>query len=92
VAYDAYRLSLGGREAPAVAGLTGDQQFFVAFAQTWRGKLREPVARQVLLTDGHSLGAYRARTVRNLDAWYAAFGVRPGEALYLAPADRVRMW
>jgi putative endopeptidase len=92
VAYDAYRLSLGGKEAPAVQGLTGDQQFFVSFAQAWRGKYREPALRQRILTDGHSPGEYRADTVRNLDAWYAAFGVRPGEGLFLAPADRVRIW
>jgi predicted metalloendopeptidase len=92
VAYDAYRISLGGKEAPVVAGFTGDQQFFLSFAQMWRGKYREPALRQRILTDGHSPGDYRARTVRNLDAWYAAFGVEPGQALHLAPADRVRMW
>jgi predicted metalloendopeptidase len=92
VAYDAYRLSLGGKEAPPVAGLTGDQQFFLSFAQGWRGKLRERALRDRLLTDGHSPAEYRVRTVRNNDAWYAAFGAKSGEALYLAPADRVRMW
>ena len=92
VAYDAYRISQGGQEAPAQGGLTGDQQFFLSFAQTWRAKLREPALRQRILTDGHSPGPYRALTVRNLDAWYAAFGVRPGAVLYLEPKDRVRMW
>jgi predicted metalloendopeptidase len=92
VAYDAYRLSLGGKEPPRVSGLTGDQQFFLSFAQTWRSKYREPALRQRILTDGHSPGQYRATTVRNLDPWYAAFGVESGQALYLAPADRVRMW
>jgi predicted metalloendopeptidase len=92
VAYDAYRLSLGGREAPPRDGLTGDQQFFVSFAQKWRGKFREAAARQRLVTDGHAPGEYRALTVRNLDAWYAAFDVKPGEALFLAPAERVRVW
>src|SRR6185436_4588179 len=92
VAYDAYRLSLSGQEAPALQGLTGDQQFFLSFAQTWRNKARDEAARQILLTDGHAPPRYRATTVRNLDAWYAAFGVQPGAALYLAPADRVRMW
>jgi putative endopeptidase len=91
-AYDAWRASLGGREAPVVGGLTGDQQFFVSFAQMWRAKFREPALRRTLLTNGHAPGAYRALTVRNLDAWYDAFGVRPGDALYLAPADRVRIW
>ena len=92
VAYDAYRLSLGGKEAEVVEGLTGDQQFFLSYAQKWRGKSREPAARQRIKTDGHALPEYRALTVRNLDAWYAAFGIKPGEGLYLAPADRVRIW
>jgi len=91
-AYDAYRLSLGGKEAPAFQGLTGDQQFFLSFAQTWRRKTREPALRQLIVTDGHAPSEYRADTVRNLDSWYAAFGVKPGQALYLAPADRVRVW
>ena len=91
-AYDAYRLSLGGKEAPSVQGLTGDQQFFVSFAQMWRQKTREPALRQQVVTDSHSPAEYRADTVRNLDPWYAAFAVKPGQKLYLAPADRVRMW
>ncbi len=91
-AYDAYRLSLGGKEAPVVQGLSGDQQFFLAFAQSWRQKIREPALRQRILTDGHAPAEYRGDTVRNLDAWYAAFDVKPGEKLYLAPADRVRVW
>ena len=91
-AYDAYRLSLGGKEAPAFQGLSGDQQFFVSFAQSWRAKFREPALRQGIVTDGHAPAEYRADTVRNLDAWYDAFSVRPGQALYLAPKDRVRVW
>jgi len=91
-AYDAYRRSLGGKQAPAVQGFTGDQQFFISFAQGWRGKLREPALRNRILTDGHAPYEYRASTVRNLDPWYAAFGVKPGEKLYLSPADRVRVW
>jgi putative endopeptidase len=91
-AYDAYRLSLGGKPAPVVSGLTGDQQFFIAFAQSWRSKVREPALRQQILGDGHSPSEYRADTVRNLDPWYDAFDVKPGQALYLAPADRVRVW
>ena len=73
-------------------GLTGDQQFFLSFAQTWRTAFRDAALRQRILTDGHAPGPYRALTVRNLDAWYDAFGVQPGQALYLAPADRVRIW
>ena len=91
-AYDAYRRSLGGKPAPEVQGFTGDQQFFISFAQGWRGKLREPALRNRILTDGHAPYEYRASTVRNLDAWYTAFDVKAGETLYLPPADRVRVW
>ena len=88
-AYDAYRLTLGGKPAPVVQGFTGDQQFFISYAQSWREKTREPMLRQQILTDGHAPASYRPATVRNLDAWYAAFQVRPGQTLFLAPADRV---
>ncbi|HEX3866638.1 MAG TPA: M13 family metallopeptidase [Gemmatimonadaceae bacterium] len=91
-AYDAYHASLGGKAAPVVGGLTADQQLFIAFAQIWRTKFREPALRRQLLTNGHSPGPWRALTVRNLDPWYAAFAVKPGEKLYLAPAERVRIW
>jgi len=91
-AYDAYRASLGGKEAPPVQGFTGDQQFFVSFAQSWRQKLREPAMRQRVVVDGHAPDEYRADTVRNLDAWYDAFSVKPGQALFLAPPERVRVW
>jgi len=91
-AYDAYRLSLGGKKAPVVQGLSDDQQFFLAFTQSWRQKIREPALRQRILTDSHAPAEYRGDTVRNLDAWYVAFDVKPGQALYLAPADRVQVW
>jgi putative endopeptidase len=91
-AYDGWKLSLGGKPAPVSQGMSGDQQFFVAFAQSWRNKTREAALRQQVLTDGHAPAQYRALTVRNLDAWYAAFDVKPGEKLYLAPADRVKVW
>ena len=91
-AYDAYRVSLGGKEGPAVDGFTGDQQFFISFAQTWRYKAREEAMRRQVATNGHAPAPYRALTVRNLDAWYTAFDVKPGEALYLAPAERVKVW
>jgi putative endopeptidase len=91
-AYDAYKLSLHGKPAPVVQGMSGDQQFFVSFAQSWRSKSREPAMRNRILTDGHAPAEYRASTVRNIDVWYRAFGVKPGERLYLAPADRVRIW
>lgn len=90
--YDAWRRALRGKPGPRALGLTGDQQFFVSYGQTWRRKTREPALRNQILTDGHAPGQYRALTVRNLDPWYPAFGVRPGDALYLAPADRVRVW
>ena len=91
-AYDAYRMASGGHEGPQQQGFTGDQQFFLAFAQTWRNKIREPALRREILTDGHAPDQYRAITVRNLDPWYAAFSVKPGETLYLGPERRVRIW
>ncbi len=91
-AYDAYRLSLAGGAAPVVDGLSGDQQFFLSYAQSWREKIREPALRQQLVTDGHAPAEYRADTVRNIDAWYAAFAVPAGAPLYLAPGARVRVW
>ncbi len=91
-AYDAYRLSLNGAEAPLDHGYTGDQQFFIGFASSWREKDREPALRQQIITDGHSPDQYRTATVRNIDAWYRAFDVKPGQKLYLAPPDRVPVW
>jgi predicted metalloendopeptidase len=84
-AYDAYR-ALGNATADS------DRAFFISFGQAWKSKWREPLARQLLLTDGHAPDEYRADTVRNIDAWYDAFGVKPGERLYLAPPGRVRVW
>jgi predicted metalloendopeptidase len=91
-AYDAYKLASGDDPARVVSGLSGAQQFFVSFAQSWRVKAREPALRQQVIVDSHAPGRYRAATVRNLDAWYAAFEAKPGEALYLEPRDRVRIW
>jgi len=91
-AYDAYKASLAGQSAPAKDGLSGDQQFFLAYVQFWCGKYREAALRQEVLTDVHAPRDFRALTVRNLDAWYAAFDVQPGDKLYLAPRDRVRIW
>jgi putative endopeptidase len=90
--HDAWLMSLDGKPAPVVQGLAGEQQFFLAFAQAWRGKAREAAERQQIIVDGHSPHRYRAATVRNLDAWYQAFDAKPGQALYLAPKDRVRVW
>jgi putative endopeptidase len=91
-AYDAYRLANGGKEGPAQQGFTGDQQFFIAFTQSWRTKTREATARQRAITDGHAPAEFRADTVRNMDAWYAAFDVKPGDKLALPPAARVKIW
>jgi predicted metalloendopeptidase len=91
-AYDAYRASLGGAQAPEIEGFTGDQRFFIAYGQAWASKYRDAALRQRIATDAHAPGQYRALTVRNLDAWYDAFGIKEGDALYLAPQDRVRIW
>ena len=91
-AFDGYRASLNGKPAPVQEGFSGDQQFFIAFGQNYASKTREAALRQQVMTDSHSPGEYRADEVRNIDAWYAAFDVQPGQTLYLAPADRVRIW
>jgi len=89
-AYDGYKAS--GQAAPTVDGYSSDQQFFIAFGQNWGEKLREAALRQQVMTDPHSPGEYRADTARNIDAWYSAFDPKPGEKLYLAPGERVRIW
>ncbi len=91
-AYDGYRAALSGKTAPVEDGFSGDQQFFIAFAQNWGEKTRDAALRQQVMTDPHAPGEYRAATVRNIDGWYAAFDVKAGEKLYLAPGDRVRIW
>ncbi|MBX9815594.1 MAG: M13 family metallopeptidase, partial [Sphingomonas sp.] len=91
-ALDAYHASLGGKKAPVIDGFTGDQRFFLAYAQVWRRKHRDNDLRNRLLTDPHAPAEQRVWTVRNMDAWYAAFGAKPGQKLYLAPAERVRIW
>ncbi len=90
-AYQKYQAVHG--KAPAIGGVTGDQRFFLAYAQAWRAKVREGAARARLLTDPHSPPYYRVNgIVRNVDEWYKAFDVKPGDKLYLAPADRVKIW
>ena len=91
-AYDGYRASLAGKAAPKQDDFSGDQQFFIAFAQNWGGKTRDAALRRQVMTDSHSPGRYRASTVRNIDAWYQAFDVKQGENLYLKPEERVRIW
>jgi putative endopeptidase len=91
-AYEAWQKSLGGKPAPVIDGLTGDQRFFLAFAQSWRTKMRDKALRTRVATDVHAPAPWRVQTVRNLDPWYAAFQVQPGQKLYLAPDKRVHVW
>ena len=93
MAYKAYHISLDGKEDKVIDGLTGDQRFFMSWAQVWRSKNREEAMRRQMLTDPHSPPAYRVNgIVRNFDAWYDAFGVTPDDALYLPPEQRIRIW
>jgi putative endopeptidase len=93
VALHAYRLSLGGREAPVLDGLSGDQRFFLGWGQAWRNKYRDAALRNLVMSDPHSPAHFRANgAVRNMDAWYAAFNVQPANALYLPPDQRVMIW
>jgi putative endopeptidase len=93
IALDAYHLSLQGKPAPVIDGLTGDQRFFLSYAQSWRDKTTEDEARQRLVSNPHSPEIYRVNgVVRNMDAWYAAFDVKPTDKLYLAPENRARIW
>ena len=92
VSHDAYLASLGGKASPVIDGMSGDQRFYLGWAQVWRCKYREPYLRQQLLTNPHSPCQVRTDVVRNMDPWYQAFGVKRGQKLYLAPADRVRIW
>jgi len=93
IALEAYHLSLGGKPAPAIDGFTGDQRFFLAYGQIWRSKLRESALRTLTLSDEHSPAEFRVvGAIRNMDSWYAAFGIRPGDKYYLAPDQRVTIW
>jgi putative endopeptidase len=93
IAYRAYKLALRGQAAPVVNGMTGDQRFFVSWANTWRGKLRDEYMRQWLLQTTHAPPQYRTNgPVSNLDAFYEAFEVRPGDRLFREPARRIRIW
>jgi len=90
--FDAYRAALAAQPAPAQDAFSGDQQFFIAFGQSWGEKQREDALRAQVLEDPHAPARYRADTVRNIDAWYSAFDVKPGEMLYLAAPERVQIW
>ena len=93
VALDAYHASLGGKEAPVIDGLTGDQRFFLAYAQVWRTKAREDSVRRQLATDPHSPAMFRAfAPLRNVQGWYDAWGVKAGDKLYIAPEQRAKIW
>ncbi|GAC1658967.1 MAG: hypothetical protein NVS4B3_26730 [Gemmatimonadaceae bacterium] len=92
-AYRAYHLSLGGKPAPVIGGFTGDQRFFIGYAQIWRTVMRDEALRQQLLSNPHSPGTYRAFVpLVNNDAFQRAFDVKPGDAMYRAPEDRVHIW
>ncbi|MGI4842910.1 MAG: M13 family metallopeptidase [Janthinobacterium lividum] len=93
IAYKAYKLSLHGKPAPVIDGLTGDQRFFMGFGQVWRSKMREAQQINQVKTDPHSPGQFRANgTVMNMPEFYEAFNVKPGDKMYLAPEDRVIIW
>ncbi len=93
VAYDAYHRSLQGSAPPVLDGITADQRFFLSFAQVWRGLDRDEALRSQVLSDPHSPGRFRVNgVVRNVDAWYAAFGITASDKLYLPPGERVRIW
>jgi putative endopeptidase len=91
-AYDAWKLAQEGKPAQVLGGLTPEQRFFLGWAQAWRAKAREQSLRNAVLTGVHAPDMYRAATVRNLDAWYDAFGVKPEQKLYLPPEKRVKVW
>jgi predicted metalloendopeptidase len=93
IAHDAYLLSLNGAPPPLIDGLTADQRFFLSWAQVWRALNRDEALRNQVLTDPHSPEEYRVDgVVRNVDAWYSAFAVKPGDKLYLPPVERVHIW
>ena len=93
IALDAYRASLQGKPAPVIEGLTGDQRVFLGWAQVWAGKAREEAIRKQAVSDPHSYRKYRVNgVVRNIDGWYEAFGIKPGDALYVPPEKRARIW
>ncbi|ENZ81902.1 MULTISPECIES: M13 family metallopeptidase [Caulobacter] len=93
VAYDAYHAALKGKPAPVIDGMTGDQRFFLAFAQAWQDKSRDDSLKQQMASDPHSPSNFRViGPTRNVDAWYAAFGVKPGDKFYLPPEKRSRIW
>src|ERR1700759_272208 len=93
IALKAYHLSLHGRKPPVLDGYTGDQRLFLSFGQVWRTKMRESAIRTQTMSNEHTVAEFRViGPTRNMDAWYDAFDVKPGQKYYLAPADRVHLW
>jgi predicted metalloendopeptidase len=93
VAYEAYKIALNGQPAPDIGAITGDQRFFLSYGQIWKRITRDEALRNLIMSDPHAPPQYRVNgVVRNHDAWYSAFNVAPGDALYLAPGDRVLIW
>jgi putative endopeptidase len=93
LALDAYHASLNGQPAPVIDGLTGDQRVFLGWAQVWREKIRDDAAKQHAVSDPHSPAHFRVNgPLRNVDDWYVAFGVKPGDPLYVPPEQRVKIW
>jgi predicted metalloendopeptidase len=93
VAYKAFRMSLGGQPSPVIDGFTGDQRFFIGWAQVWRRKYRDEELLKRLVVDPHSPSEFRANgPTSNIDAFYDAFGLKPGDRMYRAPGERVKIW
>jgi putative endopeptidase len=93
IAYKAYEISLNGQKSPVIDGLTGEQRFFLGYAQSWRVKMRDPLTLQLLTSDPHSPGQFRADGASiNHDGFHEAFGTKPGDGMWKAPADRIRIW
>jgi predicted metalloendopeptidase len=93
IAYKAYKISLDGKEAPVIDGLTGDQRFFLGWSQVWRGKARDEETKRLLTIDPHSPARFRANGAAvNVDAFYEAFDVKEGDGMWLSPEDRVKIW
>ena len=93
IAHRAWKISLQGRPSPVIDGLTGDQRFFMGWAQAWRAKARDEYLRRQLLSDTHAWAEYRANgPLGNIPAFYEAFGVKEGDQMFLAPAQRAKVW
>lgn len=93
IAYRAYKKSLNGKEAPVIDGLTGDQRFFIGFTQIWRAKAKEEALRNRVATDPHSPAEFRALgALSNMPEFYTTYDVKPGDAMYIAPEKRVKIW